>query len=212
MPNGVSCLFFAGKNLIYGQKEKNTFKEGIGVIQTVRGADFLATANASQSHVSAATAAASSSTTIAKNPVTVVLGKSAQFLKRILYPLFIASGVYNTVKSDDKVKTGACQASGIGMMFAGEQLAEKGLIKLEKMIKSKPIATKSLPIKIAWYITRGLAFAGASMLGYSAGNKIAEKSVDSIRSIKNNNDKTNNEQNELSGLTKDVFEEIESMS
>ena len=42
MANGISCAFFAGKNLIYGQKEKNVFKEGIGGIQTVRTVDSAA--------------------------------------------------------------------------------------------------------------------------------------------------------------------------
>ena len=27
MPNGISCAYFAGKNLIYGQKEKMSLKK-----------------------------------------------------------------------------------------------------------------------------------------------------------------------------------------
>ena len=44
MPNGISCAFFAGKNLIYGQKENNIFKEGIAIAQTVRTVDSMAQA------------------------------------------------------------------------------------------------------------------------------------------------------------------------
>ena len=45
---------------------------------------------------------------------------------------------------------------------------------------------KSKPAKLALYAIKGMVYAGASMFGYTAGNKIAEKSVDSIRHIKQN--------------------------
>lgn len=196
MPNGVSCLFFAGKNLIYGQKEKNLFKEGIGVIQTIRGADFIASAsntskNATVSAASVASSgttgasAVSSATVVNGNPIRSLLGDSAKFLKKILYPLFIVSGIYNTAKSDDKIKTGACQFSGIGVMYAFEQIAEKSLSKFDKFLNNKAAVCKNKTAKIALYGLKGMIYAGASMLGYSVGNKIAEKSVDKIRDIKN---------------------------
>lgn len=200
MPNGISCLFFAGKNLIYGKKENNLFKEGIGVIQTVRGADFIASAGSAQKATSTVSSISTASVASAvsggkvpaipikssKNPIFALLGESAKVLKKILYPLFIVSGAYNTIKSDDKVKTGTCQASGIGLMYAFEQFAEKSLVKFDKLLNNKNISVKSKPAKLALYAIKGMVYAGASMFGYTTGNKIAEKSVDSIRHIKQN--------------------------
>ena len=42
MPNGISCAYFAARNHIYGQKEKNMFKEGIAGAQTARAIDTVA--------------------------------------------------------------------------------------------------------------------------------------------------------------------------
>ena len=170
MPNGVSCLYFAGKNLIYGKKEGNVFKDGIGVIQTVRGADFLA----SDKMI----------TTAAKNPITGTLKHAAKMLKKILYPLIIVSGIYNTARSKDKVKTGTSQAAGIGMMFGMEQVAEKVLVGLEKKIFSNPALKNNKKARVAWYIARGAAYAAASLTGYNTGNKLAGNCVDKIRNRK----------------------------
>ena len=173
MPNGLSCLYFAGINLIYGKKEGNVFKDGIGVIQTVRGADFLA------SDKMITTAAKT-----AKNPFAGPLHHAAKALKKILYPLIIVSGIYNTVKSKDKVKTGASQATGIGMMFGMEQIAEKVLVGLEKKIFSNEALKNNKKARIAWYIARGIAYATASLTGYKTGNNLAGKIVDNTRNRK----------------------------
>lgn len=198
MPNGVSCLFFAGKNLIYGKKEDNLFKEGIGVIQTVRGADFLASADIGGKAASASAAANS-----AKNPLRLFIGDAAKVLKKILYPFFILSGIYNTVKSDDKVKTGTGQAAGIGLMYTLEQIAEKNLVKAEKQIFSNPASLGNTKRKAAWYILRGAVYAAASMLGYTAGTKTAEFSIDKIRNIK----ETKQQKDEITSRLDNVFDE-----
>ena len=176
MPNGVSCLYFAGKNFIYGKKEGNVFKDGIGVIQSVRGADFLASDNV----VNVAGAATKAS----KNPVFGMLGTAAKTLKKILYPLIIVSGIYNTAKSKDKVKTGASQATGIGMMYGLEQVAERALVCLEKKIFANEALKNNKKARIAWYIARGIAYATASLTGYKTGNKITGKLIDNIRNKK----------------------------
>ena len=104
MPNGISCAFFAARNHIYGHNEHNVFKEGIAGCQTIRTADAVADAVAHTGTVAKSVA----------KPVSGFLGKAAKYARKIVYPLIIASGIYNTVKSDDKVKTGAMQVGGIG--------------------------------------------------------------------------------------------------
>lgn len=192
MPNGVSCLFFAGKNLIYGKKENNVFKTGIGAIQTVRGADFL---TATQIPNAALPAQAGTRT------LPGFLRSAANTLKKFLYPLIIASGIYNTVKADDKVKTGASQAGGIGLMFCFEELTDKALAGIEKTVLPRLKMAQSKPAKVCWYLLSGLAFAGASMLGYTVGNKIANKAVNGFRNITNSPYK----QIELHNKLKEIF-------
>ena len=177
MPNGVSCLYFAGKNFIYGKKEGNVFKDGIGVIQSVRGADFIASDNVIKN-------VAQTAAKTTKNPLLGTLNHAAKALKKILYPLIIVSGIYNTAKSKDKVKTGASQATGIGMMFGLEQVAEKALVTIEKKIFSNEALKNNKKAKLAWYVARGIAYATASLTGYKTGNKLAGKLVDNIREKK----------------------------
>ena len=176
MPNGVSCAYFAAKNLEVGIKEKNVFRGGIAGIQTARTADAAA-------QTFCKTGAAITKSTVFSG-VKNVLGKVAVIAKKLLYPLIICSGIYSTVKSDDKVKTGISQATGIGLMYGMEQLAEKTFIK---QIESKVSATNNKKLKIGWYILRGLAYATCSLAGYDIGNKVAGKTVDKIREHKNKN-------------------------
>ena len=231
MPNGVSCLFFAGKNLVYGNKEKNVFKEGIGVIQSVRTADFLASANLQNSVAAAGTssteAAVSSVSSgintaacaVTKNPVLGAIKNAAAFLKKLLYPCIIASGIYNTAKSEDKIKTGTGQAAGIGLMYTFEKIAEKTLNTIDKSLSKNQSGQKSLPSKIAWYILRGGIYAASSLLGYNTGNKIAENSVDAIRNFKAGKElkeQTENmfiseEENNQYNMEPEIFNEIESV-
>lgn len=230
MPNGVSCLFFAGRNLVYGTKENNVFKKGIGVIQSVRTADFLASANlqngAAAAGVSSADAAINISAgatgaagTAIKNPILGAVKNAASVLKKVLYPLFIASGIYNTVKSEDKIKTGTGQAAGIGLMYTFEKIAEKTLNTIDKSLSKNQSGQKSLPLKIAWYILRGGIYAASSLLGYNTGNKIAENSVDVIRNFKAGKElkeQTENmfiseEENNQYNMEPEIFNEIESV-
>lgn len=174
MPNGVSCGYFAARNFVYGEKEDNIFKKGIGVIQTVRTVDAIA------QKVPASTPLLGSK--------KAFLEHSALTLKEYVYPLIIASGIRNTIKSDDKVKTGVSQASAISVMWVFEKLAENKLNSLESNFEKKGKLTRAV-----WYLAKGVMFIASSMLGYSAGNKAGEFAVTQIR--KNNG--TREQQNTL---------------
>ncbi len=170
MPNGISCAYFAARNHIYGKSEGNMFKEGIAGIQTVRSVDAVTASSTMAKHVS--------------SPVKGFFSKSASFLKKLVYPLIIASGVYNTVKSDDKVRTGASQATGIGTMYAFEQVSEKALKSVHKKLMTKPKFAGNKLAKMGWYVLQGSAFVLASLTGYTVGSKSAEKAVDIVREKK----------------------------
>ena len=204
MPNGISCAYFAARNYIYGTKENNLFKEGIAAAQTIRTAD--AACNASRIVEDAANAVnASAAATANVSPFAKFLSKGAAIAKKILYPLIIASGIYNTVKSDDKLRTGVSQAAGIGTMCAFENtlayVQKKAIPNLVKKYGSKVpknvanIASKGLNYlnnskygsKIK-YILQGVLFATVSMGGYNIGSKVAEKIIDKHRSSKNKKD------------------------
>lgn len=170
MPNGVSCAYFAARNHIYGKSEKNVFKEGIAGIQTVRSVDAVTASNAMASHVS--------------KPVKGFFSKAASCLKKLVYPLIIASGAYNTIKSDDKVRTGASQAAGIGTMYAFETIGEKALNSVQKKLMSKQSFSSNKWAKAAFYVAKGLTFVLASLGGYTIGSKGGESLVDSAREKK----------------------------
>ena len=173
MPNGVSCAYFAARNFVYGEKEHNVFKKGLGVVQSTRTADAV------------------TKTVITKNPfinaTKSFIGKAASILKKLVYPLIVASGVYNTVKSDDKVKTGVTQATAIASMYGVEKLAEKALNSINKKVLSSQIQHSNKYVRGAWYIAKGAAFIVASMFGYNAGSKIGTNIVDSVRGNKQSN-------------------------
>ena len=120
MPNGISCAYFAARNHIYGKKEDNPFKKGIAGIQTARTVDAVAKTGAIAGPFGA--------------PITNFVNGIAKVGKKIVYPLIIGSGIYNTVKSDDKVKTGASNAFGISTMYGFEVVAEKCLNKITSLL------------------------------------------------------------------------------
>lgn len=166
MPNGISCAYFAGRNLIYGKKEENIFKQGIGAIQTTR------TVNS----------AAQSGLLKIKN--APILSQITKVIKKLLYPLIIGSGIYNTVKSDDKVRTGASQGLGIGTMYTFEQIYERLTFNIEKNLLKNPAIRNNKLLRSGVYILKGLGFVGASLGGYEIGSKTAEKTVDTFRARK----------------------------
>ena len=170
MPNGVSCAYFAARNHIYGKNEGNMFKEGIAGIQTVRSVDAVTSSATMANHVSA--------------PVKGFFSKAAGFLKKLVYPLIIASGIYNTAKSDDKVKTGVSQAAGIGTMFAFEEITERALKGIKKKLMSNPKVSGNKWARAAWYVAQGAAFVAASLGGYTIGSAGGEAIVDKHRSKK----------------------------
>ena len=170
MPNGISCAYFGARNHIYGQKEKNMFKEGIAGAQTARTIDTVAKTGVIKGPLA--------------SPVISIFDKAAAVARKIVYPLIIASGVYNTAIAEDKVKTGASQASGIATMYAFEQIAEKGLKKINNKLANTKIVQNNKAARIALYIAKGLTFVAASLSGYNLGSKSAEKIVDKARDKK----------------------------
>ena len=170
MPNGISCAYFAARNHIYGKKEHNLFKEGIAGAQTARTIDTVAKTGVIKGSFAA--------------PIISIFDKAANVARKIVYPLIIASGVYNTAIADDKLKTGASQASGIATMYVFEQAAEKGLKKINNKLSNTNIVQNNKAARIALYIAKGLTFVAASLSGYNLGSKSAEKIVDKARDKK----------------------------
>lgn len=170
MPNGVSCAYFAARNHVYGKAENNVFKKGIAGIQTVRSVDAVTGSATMANHVS--------------QPIKGFFSKAASCLKKLVYPLIIASGVYNTVKSDDKVKTGVSQAAGIGTMYAFEEITARALNSISKKLSVNPKFSGNKLAKAGWYILKGTAFILASLGGYSVGSAGGEAIVDKHRNKK----------------------------
>ncbi len=98
--------------------------------------------------------------------------------------LIIGSGIYNTFKSDDKVKTGTSQALGISTMYCFEKVAEKGLNSVTKMLSKSEKYTNNKFAKVAWYVAKGLAFVAASLKGYNVGSNLGESLVNKCRNLK----------------------------
>lgn len=173
MPNGISCACFAIRNHKAAETTNNAFREGIAAIQTVRTLDAAAQANVVQKS--------------AIQPVLPHLNKAAMFLKKLVYPLIIGSAVYNTAKSDDKVKTGCSQAAGIGAMYAFEKVAQKNLEKIDDKIAKSSIVTGSKygkVIKALWYVGKGLLYLTASLGGYKTASEFVSAMIDKIRGKK----------------------------
>ncbi len=190
MPNGVSCAYFALKNWKIGTTEHNVFREGISCCQTVRTADAISKSGVLHSLPSlmknseTAASAASSSAAVTSSAASTgasVLSKAAKFARKIVYPLIIGSGIYNTVKSDDKVRTGAMQAGGITTMYAFEQVAERALKTINTKLSALPIVQNNKAAKFALYVLKGASFAAASILGFEVGKNGAKNLVDNIR-------------------------------
>ena len=146
------------------------FKEGIAGAQTARAIDTVAKTGFIKGPLA--------------SPVISIFDKAAAVARKIVYPLIIASGVYNTAIAEDKVKTGASQASGIATMYAFEQVAENGLKKINNKLANTNIVKNNKAARIALYVAKGLTFVAASLSGYNLGSKSAEKIVDKARDKK----------------------------
>lgn len=195
MPNGISCAYFALKNYEVAKEDENVFRGGIAGIQAIR------TIDAATSTVSALPAATVMSIGGKAQKIKAPAGASfgstlppvcqkaekclsslAKTGRKLVYPLIALSGVLNTIRSKDKVKTGVSQATGIGLMYAAETVAEKLLVPLSRTIENK-CATKPA-LKALWAVARGIVYVSASLSGYEIGNRIAAASVDKIRANK----------------------------
>lgn len=172
MPNGISCAYFALKNLKVGKANKDVFREGIAGCQTVRTVDEAIKFKGVPPISKAANG---------------FINSAAKFARKIVYPLIIASGVYNTVRADDKVKTGAMQASGIATMYAFETVAEKALKNISNKLLNIPFVKNHNAARFGVYVAKGLAFVAASLAGYDIGSNGAENIVNKIRERKTKN-------------------------
>ncbi|MBQ8887071.1 MAG: hypothetical protein IJY61_05150 [Candidatus Gastranaerophilales bacterium] len=170
MPNGISCAYFAARNHIYGKKEDNPFKKGIAGVQAVRTVDSVAKTGVLKGSVATS--------------INSIFNTAASFGRKIVYPLIIGSGVYNTVKSDDKVRTGSSQALGISTMYVFEQVTENLLNKMSSLFNNNSRFTNNKFLKGLWYFVKGMTFVGASLSGYNVGSKAAETFVDEYRASK----------------------------
>ena len=170
MPNGISCACFAIRNHKVGQETNNLFRKGLAGVQTVRTVDAAAQTSAFQKTALA--------------PVSPALNKIAGVLRKLVYPLIIGSAVYNTAKSEDKVKTGCSQAAGIGAMYCSEKVAEKALKSLDNKVANLKGNKYFKAIKVGWYILKGLTYLGISLGGYEGGSKIVSNVIDKIREAK----------------------------
>ena len=195
MPNGISCAYFAARNYIYGQKEHNMFKEGIAGAQTARTIDTVAKTGVIKGALA--------------SPINNLFSKAAAIAKKIVYPLIIASGIYNTVISDDKVKTGASQATGIATMYSFEKIAEKGLKNINNKLANTNIVKKNKAARIGLYIAKGLSFVVASLTGYNIGSKSAEKIIDKVRAKKNDEQNLDDENIFNNNVKDELFEDMQ---
>lgn len=196
MPNGISCAYFALKNLKIGRSNKDVFREGIAGCQAVRTVDKFVnpqTAKAASDAVNSSSKIAKAASEAANSSKTAkgLIKNSAAFAEKIVYPLIIASGVYNTVRAEDKVKTGAMQASAIATMFTFETVAKKCLEKISNRLLNIPFVKSHKAAKIGIYVAKGLAFVAASLAGYDIGSNGAENIVNKKRAKKNNNPEAN---------------------
>ena len=197
MPNGISCAYFAARNLVYGKKEQNLFIEGIAGAQTARTIDSVAKTGLIKGSIA--------------SPIASVFDKAAAIARKIVYPLIIASGIYNTAVAEDKVRTGASQASGIATMYTFEKIAEKALKNINNKLTNTNIVKNNKAARIGLYIAKGLAFVAASLTGYNVGSKTAEKIVDSTRN-KMQTKKTVNNNNifdNANSVEDDLFKEMQ---
>ena len=170
MPNGISCAYFAARNHIYGKKEDNPFKKGIAGVQASRTVDAVTKTGLIKGPVGA--------------PITNFFNGVASIGRKIVYPLIIGSGIYNTIKSDDKLKTGSSQALGISTMYAFEQVTEKLLNRISSSLNNNSKFTNNKYLKGLWYFTKGMTFVAASLGGYNVGSKAGETFVDEYRKSK----------------------------
>ena len=185
MPNGVSCAYFAIKNHKVWETKHDPFREGIAGCQTVRTLDAVAASNTVQNVSGFATPnSIIGRMSSAATKSSGFLKKAAGFARKIVYPLIIGSGIYNTIKADDKVKAGAMNAAGIGTMYAFEQVAEQALKGISRNLLNTKFAANHKAARLGIYIARGLTFAAASLLGYDIGSNGAEKLVNNFRENK----------------------------
>ncbi len=166
MPNGVSCAYFAAKNYMIGKKDDNVFRTGVAAAQTVRSLDYAAIAAPVVNNASL--------------PAKII-NTSAKIGKKLLYPLIVVSGIYNTVKSNDKVKTAVSQTGAISSMYACEQAAEFLLKGIDKRLSQSQKIINNKYLKFALYGLRGIAYASASIFGYDTGAKAFSLLVDKVR-------------------------------
>lgn len=119
----------------------------------------------------------------ASNKIVGGAGKLLKFASQNVNPLIITSAVIDTAMADDKITTGVTSAAGVTAMFGAEKLMKKFLTKESEVKLAQRITDFVKKIhperagkigRIGAYVAYGLAFASASIVGYSGGKKFGK--------------------------------------
>ena len=140
--------------------------------------------------------------TIRKNSVFKTTGNVLNFTANNINPVIVGTSAIKIATSDDKVDTWAREATSLLTMFGAEEVT-KNLVGMPTLINKKGknevqfrkagatkfikqvlsneqynaiqrCIEKNKAAKIAFASGKGLLFAGASIAGYKAGNKISD--------------------------------------
>lgn len=171
MSNGVSCAISAYRNAKSAKKHKNIFKAGVAIGQTCRTID-------------AAMQLSFISNTIGEK-ATTISGGIANTCDKILYPLRISSCIAQTIKSEDKVKTGFSSIIGILTMYLSEKIIGTQLKKFYQKINKLPNTKLNISLKTIRCIMQGTIYSASGILGHDIGCKITEKIITNHRQRKN---------------------------
>ena len=172
------------------------------VVKGTRAAGSIAAATGSEFEAVTRSAAESIKAASKTNKLVSGIAKVVDFTTDHINPVICAGSVINVLGSDDKVNEAAAETIKLPMMFGFEAMASKfvgmpvtkkingkrftfkreGLYK--KLFTEKQLAaindfcaTKKY-MKYAPSIGKGLFFVGASILGYTLGDKIANVVLD----------------------------------
>lgn len=171
MSNGVSCAISAYRNAKSAKKQKNIFKTGVAIGQTCRTID-------------AAMQLSFIANTVGTK-ATTVSGGIANTCDKILYPLRISSCIAQTIKSEDKVKTGFSSILGILTMYLSEKTVGTQLKKVYQKINKLPNTKSNIMLKTIWCVMQGTIYASSGTFGHDIGCKITEKIINDHRQRKN---------------------------
>jgi len=137
-----------------------------------------------------------------KNPALETAGRILDTTTRYINPVIVGTSAFNVATSKDKVDTWARESTSLLTMFGAEAFAKdlvgmpsfntvngknkvnfrqargtdfvKKLLSKEQCNAIQKALNKNKATKLAVSAGKGLVFAGSSILGYKAGNKISD--------------------------------------